>query len=404
MMETILWKPLAPENVRDPYRMYDALRNASRIYLAQTGEYIVTGYEEVKTILKSQTFRTGNRLDWIKRQVKYLENKEQDLQAIHEAMNSFILMLNPPEHTRVRHFVNRAWDQREVDAIIQRNVEHLLGRLGHGPFDVAREYAQPLPVMVICDILGITTSDYQSLADLAVAMNKTLDLYVSVKDLVSMNKASKRFVTFFQEHIKAKEDCPDESLLSKMIRKNHAENTGLNSRELTSIGIFLFIAGAETAASLITNCFFLLASNPDQMALLRQQPELLADAVEEVLRFDPPVQLLGRVSTIDFNLNSITIPANATVTLVIGAANRDESVFPKPNNFVIARKPNRHLSFGSGIHFCLGDWLGKREAQIAVSSFFRRYDEIQLVNEELSWNKNLAIRRLDRLMVSGARA
>jgi cytochrome P450 len=404
MMEQMLWRPLDPENVRDPYRMYDALRNVSRIYQAHTGEYIVTGYEEVKAILKSQAFRTGNRLDWLKRQVKYLENKEQDLQDIHEAMNSFILMLNPPQHTRIRNFVNKAWDHREVDHIIQRTADHLLDQIGDDRFDIAKEYAQPLPVIVICEILGITITEYHSLIDLAIAMNKTLDLYVSVKDLVSMNEASNRFISFFQQHIKAKEDRPDESLLSKMIRKNHTENFGLTTRELTSIGIFLFIAGAETAASLITNCFFLLARYPDQLNLLQQQPELLGDAIEEVLRLDPPVQLLGRVSTIDFSLNGTTIPSNATVTLVVGAANRDESVFSEPNTFLITRKPNRHISFGSGIHFCLGDWLGKREAQIAVRSFFLHYNHLRIAEQELSWNKNLAIRRLAGLVVSVSRA
>lgn len=215
---------------------------------------------------------------------------------------------------------------------------------------------KPLPVLTISDILGIPVTDCQYLIQLGVAMTKTLDLYVSMKDLVLMNKAATDFIRFFQKQIKIKYDNPDEGLLSKMVQKNRTENLGLSDEELISIGIFLFTAGEETSASLISNALLNLLKHPDQLNRLRQKPDMIESAIEEVLRYDSIVQLLGRVAKEDFVIRDRVIPANATVTLVVGSANRDEQAFEQADQFIISRKPNRHLSFGSGVHYCLGDW------------------------------------------------
>ncbi|MEX2234377.1 MAG: cytochrome P450 [Cyclobacteriaceae bacterium] len=397
MNNTLLWRPLDPAYIRNPYAMYERLRLTDPVYLAQTKEYIITRYDDVKFILKSESFESGNRLGWLKRGVEYFDNKDEDLRAIYQAMNSFILMLNDAQHLRIRNFVNKTWHNREVDDIIRANTNMLLDQMNGLNLDFVAAYAQPLPVYTISHILGIPVTDCQYLIQLGVAMTKTLDLYISLKDLVLMNQAAADFISFFQEQIKLKYDRPDEGLLSKMIHKNRKENLGLSDEELVSIAIFLFTAGEETSASLISNAMLNLLKHPEQLTQLRNEPEMIDSAIEEVLRYDSIVQLLGRISREEVTLGDKIIPAGATVTLVVASANRDEKAFERANEFIISRKPNRHLSFGSGVHYCLGDWLARRQSQLAINAFLRQYPHITLPDQELTWYKNLAVRRLNAL-------
>jgi pimeloyl-[acyl-carrier protein] synthase len=399
MNNPLLWRPLDKDYIRDPYTMYEQLRSTDPVYLAQTKEYIITRYDDVKEILKSSSFESGNRLSWLKRGVAYFDNKDEDLRAIYQAMNSFILMLNNEHHLRIRNFVAKAWNNREVDGIIRENTGMLLKEMKGKDLDFVSAYAQPLPVYTISRILGIPVADCQHLIQLGVAMTKTLDLYISLKDLVLMNRAAADFISFFQEQIKIKYDRPDEGLLSRMIQKNRTENHGLSEEELVSIAIFLFTAGEETSASLISNTMLNLLKHPDQLAQLRQQPDLIELAIEEVLRYDSIVQLLGRVAKEEVTIRGKVIPADATVTLVVASANRDENTFQQADQFIISRNPNRHLSFGSGVHYCLGDWLGRRQSQLAVQMFLNRFPTITLPDQELTWYKNLAVRRLNALQI-----
>lgn len=399
MNNTLLWRPLDLTNIRDPYAMYKALRSTDPVHHAQTKEYIITRYEDVKYILKSGSFQSGNRLTWLKRGIRYFDNKDEDLRAIYQAMNSFILMLNDDQHLRIRNFVTKTWSNRDADRIIHANIESLLKQIRGNNLDFVADYAQPLPVLTISAILGIPATDCQNLIRLGVAMTKTLDLYVSMKDLVMMNQAARDFINFFQEQIRIKYDKPDDGLLSRMISKNRTENLGLSEEELVSIGIFLFTAGEETSASLISNALLNLLRHPDQLNQLRQQPDMIESAIEEVLRYDSIVQLLGRVAKEDVVIGDRVIPANATVTLVVGSANRDELAFEQADRFMISRKPNRHLSFGSGVHYCLGDWLGRRQSQLAVGAFLNRFPNITLPDQELNWYRNIAVRRLSALAV-----
>lgn len=398
MSNNLLWKPYAPEYVRDPYSMYKILRDQDPIHKAQTKEYIITKYDDVKTILKSSSFDTGNRLEWLNRGIKYLANKDEDFTAIYAAMNSFILMLNSTNHIRIRSFVSKTWNDKDVDAIILKNINDLIPEIS-SEFDLVSSFTQPLSVRTACNILGLETDEYNYLKDLAISMTKTLDLYISYKDLISINDSAVRFISFFSNQIKIKSDKPDKGLLSKLIQKNKLEHLGLTEEELVSLAIFLFIAGEETSASLISSGIYNLLLHPDQLNLLQSNPDLITSAVDELLRYDSVVQLLGRISKEDYKIGEMVIPAQSTVTLVLGSANRDETIFAEPNALNITRNPNRHLSFGSGVHFCLGDWLAKRQAQLAIGTFFQKFPNAKLMDKEVGWYNNLAIRSLKSLPV-----
>jgi pimeloyl-[acyl-carrier protein] synthase len=399
-MSGYLWKPLDEENIRNPYAMYAALRRNDPVHQAQTGEFIITRYEDIKNILKDPSFKSGNRLMWLKKGIQYFNSKQEDFRAIYRAMNSFILMLNDEKHLRIRNFIARAWNDRDVDPLIEKNIHTVLRRMPDKEVDVVAHFAQPLPVLTIAGILGAPVTDYQHLIQLGVAMTKTLDLYVSMKDLVVMNDAAKLFINYFREQVKLKNDKADDGLFSKLIQKNRQENAGLTEEELISIGIFLFTAGEETSAGLISNTLLHLAGNPAQLALLRQNPEQMDSAIDEVLRYDSVVQLLGRTASRDIVIRDKRIKSGSAITLVIGSGNRDEEAFEQADEFIISRKPNRHLSFGSGVHYCLGDWLGRRQSQLAVSAFLKQYPNITLPPQQLSWYKNIAVRRLDALRIS----
>lgn len=398
-MSTLLWKPLAEENVSNPYGMYERLRREDPVHQAQTGEFIITRYGDIRDVLRSPAFESGNRLTWLKNGIRYFENKRADFSAIYRAMNSFILMLNDAQHARIRSFISKAWSHREVDDLITKNIATILHGLKEGELDFVTDYAQPVPVFTISGILGVPVNDYRHLMQLGVAMTKTLDLYVTLKDLVTMNQAAEDFIEYFREQIKHKYDNPDGSLLSILIQKNSDQKTGLSEEELISIAIFLFTAGEETSAGLISNAMLHLAQHPAQLQALRADPALIDSAIDEVLRYDSVVQLLGRIAKEDVHIGNKRIAAGSPVTLAIASGNRDEEAFQHPDQFVITRKPNRHLSFGTGVHHCLGDWLGRRQSQLAVNAFLRRFPHIKLPEQKLSWYKNIAVRRLDGLKV-----
>lgn len=399
-MNTFLWKPLDEKNIADPYGMYAELRRTDPVHRAQTGEFIITRYEDIKYVLKNPSFESGNRLLWLKKGIQYFDNKEEDFRAIYQAMNAFILMLNAEHHHRMRTFISKAWNDRDIDTLIMNNIRVALNAIEGPEFDFVADYAQPLPVRNIADILGIPVTDYQHLMQLGVAMTKTLDLYVTLKDLVTMNEASRSFIEYFREQIRTKQASPDDGLLSKLIRKNVEEKCGLTEEELISIGIFLFTAGEETSAGLISNAVLQLCQHPEQLRRLRAQPQLLDSAVEEVLRYDSVVQLLGRVAKDDVIIRGKLIPAGSAVTLVVASGNRDEGEFEAPDLFDIGRHPNRHLSFGTGVHYCLGDWLGRKQSQMALRAFLDRFEEIRIPRQKLQWYKNIAVRRLSGLTVT----
>lgn len=398
-MNVNLWKPLTEENIINPYGMYETLRRTDPVHRAQTGEYIITRYDDIRDVLKSPAFETGNRVAWLRKGIEYFENKEQNFKAIYQAINTFVLMLNDTRHARIRGFISKAWNNRDVDDIIVKNTESVLNDMRDEEFDFVARYAQAIPVYTIAGILGVPVTDYQHLMQLGVAMTKTLDLYVSLRDLVTMNEAASDFIAYFRKQVRIKRDNPDDGLLSKLIEKNRDEKGGLSEEELISIGIFLFTAGEETSAGLISNTILHLTQHAEHLQHLRDDPSLIEPAIEEVLRYDSVVQLLGRIAKEDIAIGGKKILEGSPITLVVASGNRDPAAFENPDDFIITRNPNRHLSFGSGVHYCLGDWLGRRQSQLAVNAFLQRYPHISLPEQKFSWYKNIAVRRLERLTV-----
>ena len=390
-----LWKPFDRLHIANPYAMYKRLREEDPVHFAQTGEWIITRYEDTRNILRSNDFLAGNRFSWLKKGIHYFKYKDLDFSNIENAMTGFLLFINPPNHTRIRKFIQQVWNTREVEAIIKTNLDTLLPSTSDS-FDLIKDLGKPLPAMTIGKILGLPEDDYTYLKEQGSVMIKALDLYISFKDIVRINEAAGNFITYFKKVIAEKEQNPDDGIISRLIRLNQQEHV-LDGDELISSCILLFIAGEETSVSLMGTGLYNLISRPDDLTLLRNNPEKIPAAIEELLRYDAPVQIVGRVAGKDCQVGGKTIKQGDTLTICLGSANRDPEVFERADEFVMDRNPNKHLGFGAGAHYCLGDWLARIQTQMMLTALLGRYKTIELLNPIPQWNNNLAIRCLTEL-------
>jgi hypothetical protein len=377
--------------------MYQRLRENDPVHKAQTGEWIISKYEDARSILRNPEFTVGNRLGWMKKSIGYLQIKEWDFSAIEKAMHAFILFLNPPEHTRIRKFIQQAWSNHNVERLIRSNLDLLLSKSGT-ELEFVNDMARPLPSMTISKILGLPEGDYAHLKELGSAMVKALDLYLSFKEMEKINDAAKAFMVYFQTIIGEKEKQPDNGLISSLIETNKTDKV-LNDEELLSSCILLFIAGEETSVGLLGTGLMNLLKHPGQLAILRENPSAIPGAIEELIRYDGPVQIVGRFTSNEVTIRNKIIPAGSTLTICLGSANRDPEQFENPDELNFKRNANRHLGFGGGAHYCMGDWLARIQMRLTLETLLERFKKIEIVDLELKWNRNLAIRSLAQLKV-----
>ncbi len=392
-----LWRPFDRKHIANPYAMYKRLREEDPVHLSQTGEWIITRYEDTRNILRSNDYLVGNRFEWLKKGIGYFKYKDLDFSSIENAMKGFILFLNPPHHTRIRKFIHQVWNTRDVEKIVRSNLDQLLSKPSN-EFDLVNELGKPLPAMTISKILGLPPNDYEYLKEQGSVMIKALDLYISFKDILNINEAAKNFITYFKKIVKEKEPHPDEGIISKLVQLNKQDRT-LNDDELISTCILLFIAGEETSIGLMSTGLYNLLAHPQVLTQLRSDPSKIPAAIEELLRYDSPVQIVGRIAGKDVEIGSKQIKTGDTLTICLGSANRDSEVFERPDEFLIDRSENKHIAFGGGAHYCLGDWLARIQTQLMIETLLTRFKKIELIDAEPEWNNNLAIRTLTKLLV-----
>lgn len=396
MSTDLLWRPYDRKHIANPYAMYKQLREVDPVHLSQTGEWIITRYEDARNILRSSDFLVGNRFEWLKKGINYFKYKELDFSSIENAMQGFILFLNPPHHTRIRKFIQQVWNTRDVESIVRNNLDQLLSKTS-SQFDLVNDFGKPLPAMTIGKILGLPANDYAYLKENGSVMIKALDLYISFKDILRINEAAKNFINYFKKIIKEKESNPNDGVISKLVQLNKQEGA-LNDDELISTCILLFIAGEETSIGLMSTGLYNLLDHPEVIVKLRSDHSKIPTAIEELLRYDSPVQIVGRIAGKDVMLGNKHISAGETVTVCLGSANRDSEIFDRPDEFLIDRSENKHLAFGGGAHYCLGDWLARIQTQLMIETLLDRFSKIELI-EAPEWNNNLAIRTLTKLPV-----
>lgn len=298
-----------------------------------------------------------------------------------EPFSASMISTDPPKHRKLRTLVSQAFTPRAVEALaprIQAIVDsHLDAALVEGHMDVIENLGYPLPVIVIAELLGVPAEDRAK-------FKKWSDIVVSLADLggeidyeAFNNQAVMEMSAYFFNMIEQRRVNPSDDLISGLLQAE-VDNERLSVIELLGFCALLLVAGNETTTNLIGNAMLTFAENPDAWKKLRQHPELLQPAIEEILRFRSPVQSMFRVSKEEAVVAGTTIPANQPLVAWIGSANHDENQFPEPEKLDIERKPNRHLAFGHGIHYCLGAPLARLEASIALRGMLERFSTIKL--------------------------
>jgi unspecific monooxygenase len=395
--QVMLWDPFDPEFLANPYPTYRRLREAAPVQRAPGGMWVATGYREVGAALRDPSFGNMDNPDLARPVPRTPEG---------EPMISFQLM-NPPNHTRLRNLVSKSFNARVVEQLrprVQRIVDDLLDAAGTGEVvDFVSAFAYPLPLTVICELIGVPEQDRGLFRKWANALARGLDpdIILTPETMARRDQARMEFFTYFLDLADRRRREPQDDLMTKLVR---VEDDGdvLTATELAMTCILLLVAGHETTVNLMGNGTVSLSRNPDQMEYLRTHPEGIGAAVEELLRYDAPVQFTARTALREAKLGDQPIAAGEPIVLVLGAANRDPAVFPDPDRLDLSRPPVRHLAFGLGIHFCLGLPLARLEGEIAFTALARR--GVQLATERLTYKENLTLRGLAELPVRiGAR-
>jgi cytochrome P450 len=391
--ERVFYNPFLPEVRLDPYPVYQQLREREPV---QWNEHIeiwtLTRYADVATVLRdgrmSADRTTADRF------------RLPPGRQIYQSM----LTLDPPDHTRLRTLVNKAFTPTTVSRLrprIQALVDEILDKAEEeGNLEVIADLAYPLPVTVIAEMLGVPPEDYQIFKDWSATLAANLDPLRAGEMREAAFDARDALSEYLSGIVDKRRARPRDDMISALLAVEEGGDV-LSHRELLIMCNLLLIAGHETTVNLIGNGLRALLSHPDQLERLRDEPDLIETAVEELLRFDSPVQLTGRVVSEDLEVGGVQMRPGHFVMVLLGAANRDPAQFPDPDRLDLARHPNQHLSFGRGIHFCLGAPLARVEGQVAIGSLVRRFPRLRLAGEPVQ-RDTVTLRGLESLPVAVA--
>ncbi len=316
-----------------------------------------------------------------------------------------MLSHDPPEHTRLRRAVARAFTPRAVEAMRPRVVEKVNGLLdevtagGRREFDLANEVAYRVPIAIVCELIGVPAEHHDRFRNL-IEENAAVIEPLPTPDQVAMaDKASGELMDFVAALAAERRVEPRPDLMSALVAQD-GDGPALSDEELVANVALLIAAGFCSTMQLIGNSVMLLLRHPDQLEMLRRNPGLAAGAVEETLRYEPPVMMWPRNVAADVEIGGVTLPAGAPVVTVIGSANRDPAVFDSPDTFDITRPSPPHLTFGGPIHYCLGAPLARMESEVALQTILARFPALRLASEKIEWLENNTVRGLKALPVS----
>jgi cytochrome P450 len=397
--ETLLRDPAVKA---DPYPAYAGLRDLGALVPTTYGDLVVTRHADAFTVLRDTRFSSNSR---------HQPNHEQftamaeavGLKDLHDLFERVMLFADPPDHTRLRRIVGQAFTPRTVEAMrprIAAIVDDLLDRFeADGGGDLVEALAFPLPVTVISDMLGVPAADHAQLREWTAAAVKALDPADDISVFIPAAEAVRAMREYFHALVEERRANLGDDLLSAFIL---AEDEGdrLSHDELLDTTVLLFGAGHETTVNLISGGVLNLLRHPDELARLLADPAaLLPSAVEELLRFGPPVQMTARVATTDVSLAGTDIVKGTQLLVLVALANRDPSVFADPDRLDLGRSENRHLSFGGGIHLCLGAPLARLEGHEAIGRLFQRFPNLALADDEITWKPTSTIRGPQELLL-----
>ena len=375
---------LSPQLRQDPYPVYRELRSKDPVHrMRLVKAWALTRYEDAEAVLRDhRRFRNGDRI-------------------LEKTIPLSLLDMDPPEHTRVRALVSKAFTPKAVGQLqgrIQQIADRLLDEVaGKHRFEVIGALGYPLPITVIAEMLGVRSEDMGAFETWSNTLALAVDPMLGRKQVRAIKQAAERVYEYFEGIISERRREPRDDLVTALMEAEEAGER-LTHQEMLSVLLLILVAGNETTRNLIGNGVLALLRNPEQLQRLREDRGLLDTAVDELLRYDSPVQLDGRAACEDVEIGGKRIRAGDVVISVLGAANRDPEAFDDPESLDVGRRGTSHLSFGRGVHYCLGGPLALMEAQIALASLLDRYGSMRLAMEP-EYRAGVALRGVEHLWI-----
>lgn len=412
---TVEFNPFSPEMRQDPYTFYEFLRESSPItYSSSLNSWFVTQHADCMALLRNNCL--GHDIESVIGPDSLGREALENLPISHQQrilmQRKWMLFNDPPNHTRLRGLAHQAFTPPRVNQLreyIEQVTDELLTQAeAKGQFDIIADFAIPLPVTVIAKLLGVPMSDFSDFKGWSDDLALTLD-FVDDQDIWERAAhANAQLDPYLRNLIAQRRADPQDDLITALAQAQTEHTEGeasadhLTDDEIIATCILLLIAGHETTVNLIANGMLALLRNPEQLKLLADDPSILNNAVEELLRYDSPVQMTSRWVLREFEYNGQSFKVGEELFILLASANRDDAMFPNADTLDLRRtNANRHLAFGQGIHYCLGAPLARLEGQIAFRELVRRFPDMQLVDESaLTYRPQLILRGLEALPVT----
>ena len=395
---------LSPEFFANPYPVYDQLRTEDPVHWCEQWNcWIISRYDDVIDLLRQD----GRRFSVVGQFGSYLnalpETVRPRFQPLELHFSIGLLHSDPPEHSRLRSLIHRAFTPRVVERMRQR-IEGTVNRLldavqDAGRMDVVRDFAFDLPAIITAEVVGMPPEDrhqFKVWSDDIAAFSASNRLTVEVAERAQRSLLAVR--AYLLEIAAQRREQPRDDLISRLVSTEGEKETP-SEGELLSTCVTFLVGGHETTTALIGSGLFALLQQPDQLQRLRDDPAAIQSAIEEFLRYESPNQRIIRLVKEDFEIEGRQIKRGQRVMFLIGAANRDPAQFPNPNRLDVCREPNRHLAFGLGPHFCIGAPLARLEATIAFTTLLRRFPDLRLAQDVPEWLSSYQLRLLKSLPV-----
>jgi len=399
---TVDYDPRRPEVIADPFPVFQELREQAPLYRSSVlGGWVLTRYDDVKLAISDRRFSADRMRPFF---AQLPVSSQTAYATLRDSISRWAVFHDPPEHTRLRGLMNKAFTARAIERLeprIRILIDRLLDQVVDvGEMDLIADLAYPLPASVILDMLGLPCDDLDRIKvwsdELALFVGSSVntpDKYQRATDsITAMNE-------YFLRAIQRRRHTPGDDLLTSLLAAQEQGDL-LSDDELVATCVLLVFAGHETTTNLIGNGILALLRHPAELARLRNEPGLMPLAVEELLRFDGPAASVVRIATEEILLHGQTIRPGERVFAMLNAANRDPRQFANPETLDIARKENRHLAFGQGIHFCIGAPLARMEAKLAITAILQRCPNLALQSMPLDWSNSLVLRGVRSLPVS----
>ncbi|MEV7157126.1 cytochrome P450 [Streptomyces misionensis] len=395
---TSLFSRLRKDGQADPLPVYEELREMGEVVPAPWGGHVVTSYRLCDRILRD---RDGS---W-----KVPDDEWRAAQGdvtrwsapASKQMGASLPMLNPPHHTRMRKSLSGIFDrsspvslQPTIENVVEQSLDRFFNELHRGPADFCALVSEEVPMVTIGEWMNLPRADFALLRTLTHDQVHTQELFPSRSQLALSDAATAQLRQYFTDLIQARRKRPSADPVSSLLQTWDAQESdrAAADKAVHSLVIFLLLAALETTSHVLASTVRLLLQHPDQMDLLRHHPQLVPDAVEEVLRYDPPIHMISRVAAKDSELNGVLVREGEMVQLMIGAAHHDPDHYAAPHNFDIRRRAS-HLSFGLGVHYCLGNALARLEAQVLLTSLLERSARLR-ISASPEWARRVAFRRM----------